>query len=193
MPIDVIKLEEALEGLELTMDQFIDFCILCGCDYLEPLKGVGAKTAYKLIKDNGDLAGAIEAIKDKDANSKKEKQTIPDDWPWEEARELFKHPDVTPCAEVDFKWEAPDVDGLVEFLVNEKGFNEDRVRKQADKLKIALHQKQQGRLDGFFTVQPKASGSGSSPAKRKAGDDKKDKEKNKKAKGKEKAKPRAAK
>lgn len=83
--------------------QFIDFCILCGCDYLEPLKGVGAKTAYKLIKDNGDLAGAIEALKDKDAKSKKEKQTIPDEWPWEEARELFKHPDVTPSSEVDVR------------------------------------------------------------------------------------------
>lgn len=97
-----------------------------------------------------------------------------------------------------FKWEAPDIDGLVEFLVNEKGFNEDRVRKGADKLKIALHQKQQGRLDGFFKVQPKPAGasgsSSSSPAsakKRKAEEDKKDK--NKKAKGKEKAKPRGAK
>lgn len=140
MPIDVIKLDLALEGLGLTMDQvgcvrfptndrrplsphthhqpssspsgplfhqFIDFCILCGCDYLEPLKGVGAKTAYKLIKENGDLGAAIEAIKDKDAKAKKDKQTIPDDWPWEEARELFKHPDVTPCSEVDVSWVGP--------------------------------------------------------------------------------------
>ena len=65
------------------------------------MKGVGAKTAYKLIKDNGDLGSAIEAIKDKDSKSKKDKQTIPDEWPWEEARELFKHPDVTPSADVD--------------------------------------------------------------------------------------------
>ncbi|CAD6580737.1 MAG: Elongation of fatty acids protein 2 [Cyphobasidiales sp. Tagirdzhanova-0007] len=193
MPIDVIKLDVALEGLALTMDQFIDFCILCGCDYLEPLKGVGAKTAYKLIKDNNDLAGAIEAIKDKDSKSKKgDKQTIPEDWPWEQARELFKHPDVTPASECDFKWESPDVDGLVEFLVTEKGFNEDRVRKQADKLKLALNQKQQGRLDGFFSVMPKAEGSSSSPGTKRKGDDK-DKRTAKKAKGKEKVKPRAAK
>lgn len=202
MPIDIIDLDETLKGLELTMDQFIDFCILCGCDYLEPLKGVGAKTAYKLVKENGDLAGAIEALKDKDAKAShkgkdKEKQTIPDEWPWQEARELFKHPDVTPSKDVDFKWEAPDVDGLVQFLVTEKGFNEDRVRKQADKLRLALGQKQQGRLDGFFTVKPKDPTSSSSPAKRKAGDDggggKKGGSGAKKAKGKEKSKPRAAK
>ena len=132
-------------------------CILCGCDYLEPLKGVGAKTAYKLIKDNGSLEAALEEIREKDRKSKKEKQTVPDDWPWREAQELFRHPDVTPSSEVNFTWESPDVDGLVEFLVTEKGFNEDRVRKQADKLKIALKAKQQGRLDGFFTVTPKAS------------------------------------
>ncbi|KAL7006235.1 Elongation of fatty acids protein 2 [Cystobasidiomycetes sp. EMM_F5] len=201
LPIDVIKLDEALAGLELTMDQFIDFCILCGCDYLEPLKGVGAKTAYKLIKDNGDLAGAIEAIREKDAKAAKKKdkdddkpvkkvQTIPDEWPWQEARELFKHPDVTPSSEVDFKWEAPDVDALVQFLVNEKGFNEDRVRKGADKLRVALSQKQQGRLDGFFKPMPKAEGSSSPAKKRKAEDTKKDA---KKAKTKEKSKPRAAK
>jgi len=132
-------------------------CILCGCDYLEPLKGVGAKTAYKLIKDHGSLEAALEEIREKDSKSKKEKQTIPEDWPWQEAQQLFKHPDVTPCSEVNFTWESPDVEGLVDFLVKDKGFNEDRVRKQADKLKIALKAKQQGRLDGFFTVTPKAS------------------------------------
>lgn len=190
MPIDVIKLDVALEGLELTMDQFIDMCILCGCDYLEPLKGVGAKTAYKLVKDNGSLEAALEEIREKDRKSKKEKQTVPEDWPWREAQELFKHPDVTPCSEVNFTWEAPDVEGLVEFLVTEKGFNEDRVRKQADKLKIALKAKQQGRLDGFFTVTPKTSSS--SPDKKRKADDK---DKKGKGKGSAKAakKPRAAK
>lgn len=35
---------------------------------------------------------------------------------------------------------------------------EDRVRKGADKLKARLSAKQQGRLDGFFTVAPKEGG-----------------------------------
>ena len=98
---------------------------------------------------------------------------------------------------LQFKWESPDVDGLVAFLVTEKGFNEDRVRKNADKLRIALGQKQQGRLDGFFKAIPKAEGSsspakGGASAKRKADDDKKKKDA-KKAKGKEKPKVRGAK
>ena len=32
--------EQVLEGLGLTSDQFIDMCILCGCDYCGTLKGV---------------------------------------------------------------------------------------------------------------------------------------------------------
>lgn len=64
------------------------------------------------------------------------------------------------------------MDGLVEFLVKEKGFrcgkfpsrvnydlihphSEERVRKGAEKLQKFLNSKQQGRLDGFFTVKPK--------------------------------------
>lgn len=36
---------------------------------------------------------------------------------------------VTPAAEIPaFKWSAPDEEGLVDFLVKEKNFNEDRVR-----------------------------------------------------------------
>lgn len=31
--------QNALRELEFTMDQFIDFCILCGCDYCDRLKG----------------------------------------------------------------------------------------------------------------------------------------------------------
>merc|ERR1712048_1002779 len=36
-----VSLAVALEQLNVTMDQFIDFCILCGCDYCDTIKGVG--------------------------------------------------------------------------------------------------------------------------------------------------------
>jgi len=31
---------QILEGLNLTMDQFIDVCILSGCDYCESIRGI---------------------------------------------------------------------------------------------------------------------------------------------------------
>ena len=33
------------------MSQFIDLCILLGCDYLEAIKGIGPKSALKLIRE----------------------------------------------------------------------------------------------------------------------------------------------
>lgn len=113
MPIELINLEDVLAGLELTMDQvggrvspawsllssptppqFIDMCMLCGCDYLEPIKGVGAKTALKLIKEYDTFEDILKHLR-------KGKNPPPDDWPYEEARELFKHPDVTPASEIE--------------------------------------------------------------------------------------------
>ena len=66
----------------------------------------------------------------------KKKYTIPDDWPFEDARDLFFQPDVRSADDplCDFKWEKPNVEGLVEFLVTEKGFSEDRVRSGASRL-----------------------------------------------------------
>ncbi|GAA5986935.1 hypothetical protein JCM5350_000912 [Sporobolomyces pararoseus] len=160
MPIDVITLENVLAGLELTMDKFIDMCMLCGCDYLEPIKGVGAKTALKLVKEYDSMEDIL-------AHLAKGKNPPPEDWPYDEAKELFMKPSVKPSSEIDLKWEAPDVEGLVDFLVKDKGFSEDRVRKGADKLKARLSSKQQGRLDGFFTKVPQDPKAGS---KRKADD-----------------------
>lgn len=72
--------------------------MLCGCDYLEPIKGVGAKTALKLIKD-------YDTFEDIMAHLRKGKNPPPEDWPHEAARELFKHPDVTPASEVEVRCE----------------------------------------------------------------------------------------
>lgn len=59
----------------------------------------------------------------------------------------MRPPDHPDC---DFKWEAPDVEGLVNFLVTEKGFSEDRVRSAASRLTKNLKTAQQARLEGFF-------------------------------------------
>jgi 5'-3' exonuclease len=64
-PISEINLELALEGLEMKMSQFIDLCILLGCDYLEPIKGIGPKSALKLVREYGGLKGVVEHLREK--------------------------------------------------------------------------------------------------------------------------------
>lgn len=150
-PIQEIHLDKVLEGLEMELKQFIDLCILLGCDYVDPIKGIGPKVALNLIREHKTLENVVEYIK------KNDKFTIPEDWPYQDARLLFLEPDVRAAdhEECDFKWDAPDVEGLVQFLVNEKGFSEDRVRSAADRLRKNLKSSQQSRLEGFFQVKPK--------------------------------------
>ncbi|KAF2720074.1 PIN domain-like protein [Polychaeton citri CBS 116435] len=150
-PIQEIHLDKVLEGLEMGLDQFIDLCILLGCDYVDPVKGIGPKVALSLIKEHKTLEAVVEHIK------KTGKFTFPEDWPYADARLLFLEPDVRKAdhPDCDFKWESPDIDGLVKFLVEEKGFSEDRVRSAAARLQKNLKSSQQSRLEGFFKPKEK--------------------------------------
>ncbi|KAI1909671.1 Elongation of fatty acids protein 2 [Ophidiomyces ophidiicola] len=147
-PILEIHLDRVLEGLQMDRKQFVDLCILLGCDYVDPIPKVGPNTALKMIRDHGTLEKVVEAIQ----NDPKKKYNLPEDWPYEQARDLFFEPDVRSAdhPDCDFKWDAPDVEGLVKFLVEGKGFNEDRVRSGAARLQKNLKTAQQSRLEGFF-------------------------------------------
>lgn len=146
-PILEIHVDKVLEGLNMERKQFVDLCILLGCDYLDPIPKVGPSTALKLIREHGSLETIVEKMKKGDL-----KYTVPDDWPFEDARDLFFNPDVRAAdhPDCDFKWEKPDIEGLVNFLVTEKGFSEDRVRSGAARLEKNLKTSQQQRLEGFF-------------------------------------------
>ena len=51
-PICQIELAKVLEGFEMNMTEFIDLCILCGCDYTHSIGGMGPVTAFKLIQEH---------------------------------------------------------------------------------------------------------------------------------------------
>nr|A9U328.1 RecName: Full=Flap endonuclease 1-B; Short=FEN-1-B; AltName: Full=Flap structure-specific endonuclease 1-B [Physcomitrium patens] len=140
LPVMEFDMNKVLEGLSLTMDQFVDLCILCGCDYIDTIRGIGAQTALKLIRQHGSLEKILE-------NLNKDRYQIPDPWPYEEARRLFKEPLVTQAEDVpDFKWTAPDAEGLIKFLVEENGFNHDRVQTAIKKIQLAKNKSSQGRF-----------------------------------------------
>lgn len=71
--------------------------MLCGCDYLEPIKGIGAKTALKLVREFDTFEEILEHL------TLKGKNVPPEDWPFEEARELFKNPNVTLASECEVR------------------------------------------------------------------------------------------
>lgn len=148
LKIEEFDIKKVLEGFEMDINTFVDLSILLGCDYCETIKGIGPVTALKLIKEHKSIENIIKSIEE----NPKSKYKVPENWPYNEARELFLHPDVIPGEEVDLKWTEPDVEGLVDFMVKRYGFNEQRIRDGAAKLSKSLKGGTQGRLDGFFKV-----------------------------------------
>lgn len=58
--VSIFDYSKILEGFELTPDQFIDFCILCGCDYCDSPPKIGPVSAYKLLKKFGSIQLVVE-------------------------------------------------------------------------------------------------------------------------------------
>lgn len=86
-----------------------------------------SKKKSKVVEDSDEEEGDDDKEKEKEKDEPKKAPRkggvgIPEEWPWEEAKKIFEKPDVTPADEVELEWRNPDVDGLVQFLVNEKGF-----------------------------------------------------------------------
>lgn len=143
MPVLEVNLEAALKGLELNMEQFIDLCMLCGCDYMDSITGIGPVTALKKIKEHGNIEGVIKSLDT-------EKHPLPEPFPIEQVRELFRHPEIIDPEECDIKWGTPDLEGLIQFMVNEKGFQEQRIRNGVERLNKSKSKSAQGRLETFF-------------------------------------------
>ena len=119
---EMVDLNNVLKECGVTYEQLIDVGILIGTDFNpDGLKGLGPKTALKLIKEHGTLENALPHIKN--AEFPAEPQRI---------REIFLHPKVRDDYKLEFT--EPNVDGIVDFLVRQKDFSEDRVRKAVEKM-----------------------------------------------------------
>jgi len=124
--IDVVPelfvLDRVLKECGITYEQLIDVGILIGTDFNpDGIKGLGPKTALKLIKEHGTLEKAVPHIKNAEFPH-----------PPEEIREIFLHPRVRD--DYALEWKEPNMDGIVDFLVREKDFSEARVRKALEKM-----------------------------------------------------------
>lgn len=56
---DVIYYNDVITALGFNSDEFLDFCILSGCDYNKPIYGLASMTAYNHIKKYGKIESLI--------------------------------------------------------------------------------------------------------------------------------------
>jgi flap endonuclease-1 len=120
--IDEYCLEGILNSMNFTHDQFVDMCILCGCDYTPKINGLGPISAYKLISKYGNIE---EFIKNNI------KYNIPENFDYKVARKLFQNPvskEIYDSIDKNTKLSMPNIKDLKEFLkstkLKEKFFNE---------------------------------------------------------------------
>jgi len=123
---EVVELENVLRDCGVTYEQLIDVGILIGTDFNpEGIKGLGPKTALKLVKEHGNLENALPHLKN--AEFPVEPRRI---------REIFLSPNVTDKYKIE--WLEPDVEGVVNFICGERDFSEDRVRKALEKMQKGI-------------------------------------------------------
>lgn len=138
---ELIELDMLLKKLAITREQLIDIGILIGTDYNPGgVKGIGVKTAYRIIKKYGSLEKAIE-------RGEIQKKLISFDI--NAIRKLFLNPAVKD-PDVSLELREPDENRIVEILVQLHDFNEDRVKNGIQRLiKAGREAKAAGRQTGL--------------------------------------------
>tara|TARA_B110000483_G_scaffold224877_1_gene284058 strand:- start:854 stop:1801 length:948 start_codon:yes stop_codon:yes gene_type:complete len=57
-----------LERFEMTRDSFVDFCILSGCDYTDPIPQIGPVTSFNLIKKHKNIEEVLKTLNKETTN-----------------------------------------------------------------------------------------------------------------------------
>jgi len=129
---EMIELKQVLKELEINQDQLIILAILVGTDYNQGIKGIGPKTALKLVKQNKNFDKLFKELKP--------------DFDWKRIYATFKSMPI--MKNYQLKWSEPDENKIKKILVDKHDFSEKRVDKIIEK--ITKKEKKQKGLSSFF-------------------------------------------
>lgn len=119
--ISIFTYEQLINDLELTHDKFIEFCVLCGCDYCPSVPKIGNITALKLIKKYKTMNEIVE----------KSSYEFPDKYLdiFQAAKEnYFIFRDKIKPEEIKIECPEKDIDELRKYLINDIEMSEKRVQ-----------------------------------------------------------------
>jgi flap endonuclease-1 len=134
---EIIELDKVLSSLEITKEQLIILGILVGTDYNpQGIKGIGPKTALKMIKEHKTLDKVLEQVEwgfDIDAHK---------------IYEFFLNPPV--CNDYEIEWKQPDKDKLMKLMVEEHDFSQERIENTVNKFIETKREGTQSRLGDWL-------------------------------------------
>ncbi|RJS67782.1 flap endonuclease-1 [Candidatus Bathyarchaeota archaeon] len=129
---ELIDLQRFLSHHGITREQLVDLAILVGTDFNDGVKGIGPKTALKLIRKHGSLENLPADLR----------ESLPKNY--EEVRRIFLHPKVT--SEYTLHYGELKEEALYEFLCGERGFSKRRVKTVVEKMRRFYSWRRQRRL-----------------------------------------------
>lgn len=138
---EILSLDENLNHLGLDLDQLTVLAILVGTDYNPGgIKGIGPKTALKLLKAHPKDFDQLF----KEANWS---EHYPD-LDWKEVFYTIKKIPLNDNYQIEFQ--LPDEKNLLDFLVKQHDFSEERVKAKLKKILKEKNKQQQQGLSDFF-------------------------------------------
>ncbi len=124
---ELINLEETLASIGITRQQLIWVGIMLGTDFNAGIKGIGPKTAIKIVKQSNSLYDVKKYIKEK-FNSEFEFDVS-------EVEDLFMKPEIKEYSQSDIEALTsmkPDFDNIIDFMCTKHEFSKDRISKYAN-------------------------------------------------------------
>lgn len=131
------NLAEIIKCMKLEFTEFVDLCILLGCDYTGTIKGIGATRAESLIKSHKTIENIVEKLKVTDYEYQKARDTF------------FQMKSHVVVDSIGVNWEKYDRQKVLSFLL-EKNFDEKRINNGLDRYEKCKQKKEQSRLSDLF-------------------------------------------
>jgi len=134
---ELMELERILTHYGITRQQLVDVAILVGTDFNRGIKGIGPKTALRLVKKNENIENLPDNVKSCLTEN------------FKEVRNIFLKPPVTDNYSINYH--EMQEEALIHFLCEERDFSIERVKTVIDRMKKFYADKKQMRLESWFS------------------------------------------
>ena len=116
-----ILLQETLIQNKINQEKLIMIALLIGNDYVDGIKGIGPKTALKIVSKINSIDELFNFLRIKGKNFENEEEV-------KQAYMIFKQPEIEEIEKDEIFWKEIDEDRLLKFMCEEHDFSEERIK-----------------------------------------------------------------